>query len=107
MFLDTPVGILCGCSIRVNRYMCGNRFESIFSDLNIISTPPIFRDKLCEVIQMINSYNDHMQRSFMLSWISCLYGSIYLSVGPASETPKLIHYRVVLFHTPDIGLIDL
>ena len=30
-----------------------------------------------------------------------------LSVGPASETPKLIQYRVVLFHTPDIGLIDL
>ena len=32
---------------------------------------------------------------------------LYMSVGPASETPKLIHYRVVLFHTPDIGLIDL
>ena len=32
---------------------------------------------------------------------------VCLSVGPASETPKLIHYRVVLFHTPDIGLNDL
>ena len=32
---------------------------------------------------------------------------ICLSVGTASETPKLIHYRVVLFHTPDIGLNDL
>ena len=31
----------------------------------------------------------------------CLY------VGPASETPKFIHYRLVLYHTPDIGLIDL
>ena len=30
-----------------------------------------------------------------------------LSVGPASETPKLLQYRVVLFHTPDNGLIDL
>ena len=32
---------------------------------------------------------------------------VCLSVGPASNTPKLIHYRVVLFHTPDIGLNDL
>ena len=31
----------------------------------------------------------------------------YLSVGPASETPRLIQYRVVLFHTSDIGLNDL
>ena len=30
-----------------------------------------------------------------------------LSVGLASEIPKLIHYRVVLFHTPDSGLTDL
>ena len=33
--------------------------------------------------------------------------SVCLSIGPASETPKLIHYGVVLFHTPDIGLIYL
>ena len=33
--------------------------------------------------------------------------SVCLSVGQASDTPKLIHYRVVLFHTQDIGLIDL
>ena len=30
-----------------------------------------------------------------------------LSVGPASKIPNLIHYRVVLFHTPNSGLIDL
>ena len=33
--------------------------------------------------------------------------SVWLSVGPASKIPKLIHYRVVLFHTPNSGLIDL
>ena len=30
-----------------------------------------------------------------------------LSIGPASEIPKLIHYRVVVLHTPDSGLTDL
>ena len=33
--------------------------------------------------------------------------SVYLSVGPAYKIPKLIHFRVVLFHTPNSGLIDL
>ena len=33
--------------------------------------------------------------------------TVYLSVGPASVIPKLIHYRVVLFHTPDSGLTDI
>ena len=42
-------------------------------------------------------YNQH--------YLVCL--SVCLSVGLASETPKLIHYRLVLFHTPDIVLIDL
>ena len=32
---------------------------------------------------------------------------IHMSVVPASEIPKLIHYRVVLFHTPDSGLTYL
>ena len=31
----------------------------------------------------------------------------YLSVGLASVIPQLIHYRAVLFHTPDSGLTDL
>ena len=30
-----------------------------------------------------------------------------LSVGPASKIPNLIHYRMVLFHTLNSGLIDL
>ena len=42
------------------------------------------------------------------SYILCkIYMSVCLSVGPAYETPKLIHYRVVLFHTPYIGLTDV
>ena len=42
-----------------------------------------------------------------ISWP--ISGSMFhhLSVCPASETPKIIHFRVGLFHTPDIGLIDL
>ena len=32
--------------------------------------------------------------------------SVCLSVGLATGIPKLIHYRVVLFHTPDSGLTD-
>ena len=30
----------------------------------------------------------------------------YLFVGLVSGIPKLIHYRVVLFHNPDSGLTD-
>ena len=33
--------------------------------------------------------------------------SVCLSVGLVTGIPKLIHYRVVLFHTPDSGLTDL
>ena len=32
---------------------------------------------------------------------------VCLSVGPASKIPKIIHYMVLLFHTPNGGLIDL
>ena len=39
--------------------------------------------------------------------INYLRTMLHLYVGPASVIPKLIHYRVVLFHTPDSGLTDL
>ena len=35
----------------------------------------------------------------------CLY--VCMSVGPVSKIPKLINYRVVLFHTLNSGLVDL
>ena len=47
----------------------------------------------------------HILKHYKFDARNCL--SICLSVGPASETPKLIHYRAVLFHTPDSGLTDL
>ena len=32
---------------------------------------------------------------------------VFLSVGLVSKTSKLIHYRVVLFQSPNSGLVDL
>ena len=50
--------------------------------------------------------NDNNEYTSMVASYRNMF-TICLSVGPASETPNHINYRVVLFHTPDIGLINL
>ena len=55
-------------------------------------------------------YNSYKQRELLYrtknySHDICL--SVCLSVGPDSKIPKLIHYRVVLLHSPNSGLADL
>ena len=39
--------------------------------------------------------------------IALIGHSVFLSVGQVSKIPKLIHYRVVLFHTRNNSLVDL
>ena len=68
-------------------------------------------------IELITSYNTKLLTKYppitqvtttvTITRTIIISHTVCLSVGPATETPKLIHYRVVLFHTPDIGLIDL
>ena len=57
------------------------------------------------VVQLVNGVGSRV--CGVSGCTSSTHNSVCLSVGPASETPKIIHYRVVLFHTPDICLIDL
>ena len=56
----------------------------------------IFTAALCYLIWITIAMN-----SMPIDYVVCL------SVGTASKIPKLIHYRVVLFHTPNSGMIDL
>ena len=38
-FSKKPIDMFSGCSISINQFMSGNRFESICSDLNFTNTP--------------------------------------------------------------------
>ena len=60
-FSENHIDIFNGCSICVNQFLSGNRFEKTCFALKFTATPPpSFRDKLYEVRQMIVAWNGHM-----------------------------------------------
>ena len=48
---------------------------------------------------------DHFLMDGIIYYFVC--GGVCLYVGPVSKIPNLIHYRVVLFHSLNSGLVDL
>ena len=88
--------------------MSGNRAESICSDLKFTSnTPPIFKDILFEVWQVINEWNHQIKIFFILYCISWLDESIYVWINKftfpeilfcSSKThPKANEYHDIYF----------
>ena len=76
-FSKNPIDVFSGCSIRVNQFMYGNHFESIWSALRFTPTPSYFWYKLYESRQKIVTWNGHVQKVFVPYWISCSYEYFY------------------------------
>jgi hypothetical protein len=72
-FEDTEPSEFEGAPYRLNKYMSLYRFESILKSLRYTNIPsPAFKDKFHDVRLLIQSFNIHMSKIFIPSWISCL-----------------------------------
>jgi hypothetical protein len=57
-----------------NDFMTFKRCEAILLALSYTDkTPPAYKDKSCEVRQIITTQNKNMTKIFTSSWVSCLY----------------------------------
>ena len=57
-FADKSIDIFEGAPIRLNFYMMGNIFENIIASLSFTNiTPPYFKEKFFEFLQMIVAWN--------------------------------------------------
>ena len=70
---NSPTNPWNGAPYRFNEYMSLTRFDYITKILTFHSPPfPEYTDKFHEVRELLQSYNDHMKKVFIPSWISCL-----------------------------------
>ena len=68
-----PIELYEGAPYRLNDLMTLARFESILKALTLTKeTAPPYKDRFWEVREMIQSWNEHMQKKFVPSWVSCL-----------------------------------
>eukprot|EP00559_Dactyliosolen_fragilissimus_P002711 CAMPEP_0184872744 /NCGR_PEP_ID=MMETSP0580-20130426/41459_1 /TAXON_ID=1118495 /ORGANISM="Dactyliosolen fragilissimus" /LENGTH=665 /DNA_ID=CAMNT_0027375583 /DNA_START=1012 /DNA_END=3007 /DNA_ORIENTATION=+ len=68
-----PIELYEGAPYRLNEFMTLARFESILKALTLTKeTAPPYKDRFWEVHEMLQSWNDHMQKKFVPSWVSCL-----------------------------------
>ena len=66
-----------GSPFRIHIFMSFARFDAITKSLSFTyHTPPLYRDKFCEVRHMIHAWNWHMSDVFLAGWVSCLDESI-------------------------------
>lgn len=62
-----------GPAYRFNEWMSRNRFENIITALRYTNIqPPTYKDKFCQVRQIISEWNANMKKIFEPSWVSCL-----------------------------------
>ena len=62
-----------GAPFRCNEYMTLSRFEAICSALKYTNRPrPSYKDKIHEVRQLLNAFNDLMEQIFVAGWVVCL-----------------------------------
>ena len=62
---DTP--------FKFNEIMSRHRFKEILKELNYTNeNKPLYPDKFWEVRQMLDAFNDNMEKEFIPSWVSCL-----------------------------------
>ena len=71
--------------------------------ISIVLNTSVVKEHVTEIKQII--FTEKKRTRCVVSILT--FKSVCLSVGPASKIPKLIHFRVVLLHTPNSGLIDL
>ena len=68
-----------GAPYRFNNIMSRYRFNAILRNIRYnLDEPPAFRDRFCEVRDLIKWWNDNMDEQFSPSWISCLDESLFI-----------------------------
>ena len=68
-----PVTTNSGAPYRFNHWMSGSRFEEINSNLFLTTNqPPHYKDRLWEIRQILDVWNDNMKKIFRPSWVSCV-----------------------------------
>lgn len=72
-----PIAINEDAPFHLNEYMSLRRFTTITAALWYTNNnPPAFLDHFFDVIEMTDSYNDHMLYEYIASWLNCLDESI-------------------------------
>ena len=67
------VDIFLGAPFRFNHLMSHRRFKAIIKYLKFTSTPaPAYKAPFLCVEELVNAFNKHTQRAFVLSWVACL-----------------------------------
>ena len=68
-----PVSTHRGAPYRFNHWMSSRRFEEIHSHLFLtINDSPPYKDRLWEIRQIIELWNENMRKIFSPSWVSCI-----------------------------------
>lgn len=73
-----PISMFEGAPFRLNEYMTRKRFVDITCNIRFTQkeTPTVasdgFVDRFHEVREMLDAFNDHYDRNYIASWISCL-----------------------------------
>ena len=73
-----PISMFEGAPFRLHEYMSGTRFKDITAHIRFTNkaTPTVasdgFVDRFHEVRQMLDAFNDHYDRNYVASWLSCL-----------------------------------
>jgi len=73
-----PVSMFEGAPFRLNQYMTRNRFHEITCKIHFTDkkTPTVasngFVDWFHGVREMLDAFNNHYDRNYVASWISCL-----------------------------------
>jgi len=76
--------------IDLKRYMSHTRFETLLSCLRLTSKPrPPYRDRLHEVREMINDFNEHTRGCFSPGTVTCLDESMVALHNP--KAPAFVY----------------
>jgi Transposase IS4 len=69
----TPPDMFSGAPFRFNNLMSAKRFNDILRLIRYTNNqPPTYQDKFWRVREMINKWNENMQKVFVPGWINCL-----------------------------------
>ncbi|KAL7578819.1 hypothetical protein ACA910_016040 [Epithemia clementina (nom. ined.)] len=69
----SPIDAFDGATLRLGIWMSRNRFDEILAALQFTDrAPPTFRDKFWEVRQMLEAWQENMNKMFYPGYVNCL-----------------------------------
>eukprot|EP00957_Ditylum_brightwellii_P186113 14169463-Ditylum_brightwellii.AAC.1 len=71
-FNETEPPMWAGAPFRLHYHMSGYRFDQINNALHFTLTlPPVFRDMLHSMRDLICAFNEYIHHMFIFNWVSC------------------------------------